>query len=97
MLLSHEPGICSFHGSHASCFCGCQDDKVWGQDREQAGDTGQAETPSPCAEPGGASPGTAPPRHCQALVHNWLKTDCDWEGVEENCLWLENLWMKFPF
>lgn len=100
MPLSHGPGIFSFHSHvevHASYFRGCQDDKIWGQPRERAGDAGRVKAAPPRALPGGCSPGTAPPSHCQALGHNWLKIDWDRGGVGGNYLRLENLWLKFPF
>lgn len=88
MPLSHRPGIFSFHRSHTSYFRGCPNDKIWGQAREWAGDAGRAKAPPPRALRGGFSPGTAPPRHCQALVRNWLKIDWDEGGVEViTCGW----------
>lgn len=87
MPLSHGPGIFSFHRSRASYFRGCQDDKIWGQARERAGDAAWAKAPLPRVLPGGSLPGTALPRHCQAAVRNRLKIDWDqgWEVI--TCGW----------
>lgn len=56
--------------------------------------------PPPHPLPGGSLPSTAPLRHGQALVHNWLKIDWVQGGVGGNFffnLQLENFRMKFPF
>lgn len=72
MLLSYRPGIFNFHWSHTSVWW-CQDDKIWGEARDRAGDADQVKGSPARPLPGSFLPDTAPLRHKQALVHNWLK------------------------
>lgn len=51
----------------------------------------------PHSLPGGSLPSTAPLRHGQALVHNWLKIHWVQGGVGGIYLQLENFRMNFPF
>lgn len=85
MLLSHGPGIFSFHWAHTSVWWvpGWQD---LGTSTGLGWDADEVKVPPPCSVAGGFVPGTASPRHRQALVHNWLKIYWVW-GEWEVIIW----------